>query len=215
MNNVASEIESALWNPHDPLTRADIRPRKLEVVPDDTRKSYGSYIGIDCEYVGVRGFNGIENELARISIINYYGYVLYDVFVRPKKKVVDWRTWISGVTPANMIDAVSFEEARGRTEFMLQGKILVGHALQNDLKVLRIRYPQQYIRDTSNYAYFRQISGGRPPALKALSQRFLGVSIQNGPHCSIEDARTAMLLYRIYKRGFENSIVTQRQRNRY
>lgn len=58
----------------------------------------GRYLAIDCEMVGV-GPGGQENALARVSIVNYYGTVILDEFVRPKEAVTDYRTFVSGITP--------------------------------------------------------------------------------------------------------------------
>lgn len=46
--------------------------------------------------VGV-GPEGSESTLARVSIVNYHGAVMLDLFVRPREKVTDYRTWVSGV----------------------------------------------------------------------------------------------------------------------
>lgn len=46
--------------------------------------------------VGV-GPEGVESTLARVSIVNYHGCVILDRFVRPREKVTDYRTWVSGV----------------------------------------------------------------------------------------------------------------------
>lgn len=46
--------------------------------------------------VGV-GPEGSESVLARVSIVNFHGAVVLDRFVRPREKVTDYRTWVSGV----------------------------------------------------------------------------------------------------------------------
>ena len=46
--------------------------------------------------VGV-GPEGSESTLARVSIVNYHGVVMLDQFVRPREKVTDYRTWVSGI----------------------------------------------------------------------------------------------------------------------
>lgn len=51
---------------------------------------------MDCEMVGV-GPEGVESTLARVSIVNYHGCTVLDRFVRPREKVTDYRTWVSGV----------------------------------------------------------------------------------------------------------------------
>ena len=40
---------------------------------------------------------GVESTLARVSIVNYHGVTVLDRFVRPREKVTDYRTWVSGV----------------------------------------------------------------------------------------------------------------------
>jgi hypothetical protein len=46
--------------------------------------------------VGV-GPEGVESTLARVSVVNYHGAIMLDKFVRPREKVTDYRTWVSGV----------------------------------------------------------------------------------------------------------------------
>ena len=52
--------------------------------------------------VGV-GPNGAEAFLARVSIVNYFGNVLFDVFVSPTQRVTDFRTKYSGIRPADIL----------------------------------------------------------------------------------------------------------------
>ena len=56
------------------------------------------YVALDCEMVGVEPNN--TDALARVSIVNYNGHVLYDKYVRPSGYITDFRTWVSGITPA-------------------------------------------------------------------------------------------------------------------
>jgi RNA exonuclease 4 len=78
-------------------------PNELEPTAADANKTeVGKYIAIDCEMVGV-GERGHESSaLARVSVVNFHGYCLLDVFVKPKEMVTDWRTWVSGVSPEDM-----------------------------------------------------------------------------------------------------------------
>lgn len=62
----------------------------------------GKYLAIDCEMVGV-GIDGKESSLARVSMINYYGAVMMDEFVRQRERVVDYRTEFSGIRPSDMV----------------------------------------------------------------------------------------------------------------
>lgn len=200
-------IEKALWYSEHDIKLSEIDKISVREKPDrDVRKrDPGKYVAMDCEFVGV-GPDGRESALARISIVNFFGHVLLDKFVKPKERVTDWRTWVSGVTPRHMKEAVSFEEAQNEAAAVLEGRILVGHAIHHDLKALYLSHPRSKIRDTSQYKPFRQISKGKTPSLKRLTQHFLKIEIQNGQHSSVEDARATMLLFRMNKKDFENSM---------
>lgn len=65
---------------------------------------------MDCEMVGLGHFR--ESGLARCSLVNLHGAVLYDKFIRPEGEITDYRTRVSGVTPLNMATATPFAEAR-------------------------------------------------------------------------------------------------------
>ena len=93
--------------------------------------------------------------LARVSIVNYHGEQLYDSFVRPRDYVTDWRTHVSGVAPKHMATARDFETVQKDVADLLEGRILVGHALKHDLEVLFMSHPKKDLRDTSRFGEFR------------------------------------------------------------
>lgn len=173
----------------------------------------GTHIALDCEFVGSRIGPGVTEEsvLARVSIVNYFGTVLMDDFVKPRKgqRITDFRTWVSGVTAKDVLynpDALDFDQAVTKVADLLKGRVLVGHALSNDLGVLGLSHSRSMIRDTSRHASFKAklgVKGGHPVGLKRLSKVLLEVDIQSGQHSSVEDARAAMLLYRKYKIEFD------------
>lgn len=163
----------------------------------------GKYISIDCEMVGVGPTPDEDSALARISIVDYHGHQLYDSFVLPKESVTDYRTFVSGITPQLLKSARTFESVQADVAKLLDGRILVGHAIRHDLDALLLGHPKRDIRDTSRYPGFRQLAGGRTPSLKKLAQEVLGADIQSGEHSSVEDARATMLLFRREKEGFE------------
>ncbi len=107
---------------------------------------------MDCEFVGI-GADGSEDALARVSLVNFHGAVLYDVHVRPSETVTDYRTAVSGVTAGQVHGraAIPFKQAQREVAALLKEKILVGHAVQNDLRALLLSHPRQLIRDTSTY----------------------------------------------------------------
>ena len=78
-------------------------PNELEPIAADANKTeVGKYIAIDCEMVGVGERDHESSALARVSVVNFHGHCLLDVFVKPKEMVTDWRTWVSGVSPKDM-----------------------------------------------------------------------------------------------------------------
>lgn len=162
----------------------------------------GKYIAIDCEMVGV-GENGRESALARVSIVDFHGRQIYDSFVRPKERVVDWRTHVSGVSPKNMATARTFEEVKAQASNLMKGRIIVGHDIRHDLEALLLEHPRKDIRDTARFSGFRKYGHGPKPALRVLAREILGVEIHTGQHSSIEDARVAMLLFRRHKPSFD------------
>ncbi|KAK0511964.1 hypothetical protein JMJ35_005092 [Cladonia borealis] len=167
----------------------------------------GKYIAIDCEMVGVGPTPETDSALARISLVNYHGHQLYDSFVLPKEPVTDYRTHVSGITPQLLQSARTLESVQADVAKLLDGKILVGHAIKNDLAALLLGHSKRNIRDTSRYLPFRELAAGRTPSLKKLAREILGVDIQGGEHSSIEDARATMLLFRREKDGFEREHV--------
>ncbi|EHA23571.1 hypothetical protein ASPNIDRAFT_197959, partial [Aspergillus niger ATCC 1015] len=163
----------------------------------------GKYVAMDCEMVGVGPNPDHDSALARVSIVNFNGEQIYDSYVRPKEMVTDWRTHVSGILPKHMVEARTLEQVQKDVINILDGRILVGHAVSNDLDALLLSHPKRDIRDTSKHPPYRKIAGGGSPRLKMLASEFLGLEIQDGAHSSVEDARATMLLYRRDKDTFE------------
>ncbi|XP_068708253.1 RNA exonuclease 4-like isoform X2 [Montipora foliosa] len=112
-------------------------------------------IALDCEMVGI-GTGGRKHMLARVSVVNSHGHAVYDSFVAPQEKVVDYRTSVSGVRPADLRNAPDFKTVQFNVSKLLKGRILVGHSLKNDLAVLFLGHPGRDIRDTAKYRPFQE-----------------------------------------------------------
>ncbi|CAE6334687.1 unnamed protein product [Rhizoctonia solani] len=197
------------------------------VAGEDLVGEPGRYIAIDCEMVGV-GENGSESSLARASIVDFQGRVVLDEFVSQRERVTDYRTQVSGIRPKDMINAKPFSEVQARIAALLSSsdRVLVGHALHNDLTALLLSHPAARIRDTQVYAGRKPNPGkGKEKAkegegekslwekyrsprigLKRLVKEELGVDIQAGEHSSVTDARAAMAIYRLHKRAWDASL---------
>ena len=183
---------------------------RKEILIDGDR--FTKYVGLDCEMVGI-GIDGKENALARVSIVNSLGECLYDTFVKPSEKVVDFRTSVSGVRLYDVKDAPSYEKVQKEVHDILKGRVLVGHALQNDLKALLLSHSRRQIRDTAKYKPFRKLLKTKRPALKRLAEVVLNEKIQDGEHSSVVDARAAMKLYQLHKKDWEKSLRSKKDRN--
>lgn len=81
------------------------------------------------------GHLGAESALARVSLVNYHGHVILDTFVAPRERVTDWRTWVSGVREEDILGAPTFDVVQKQVAGLVDGRVLVGHAIENDLKV--------------------------------------------------------------------------------
>lgn len=166
-------------------------------------------LALDCEMVGV-GPGGEENLAARVSIVNQFGKCVYDKYIKPTQPVTDYRTAVSGVRPEHLQHGEALAVVQKEVAEMLRGRILVGHSLHNDLKVLFLDHPRKKIRDTQKYKPFqRQVQSGRP-SLKLLAERVLGVRVQQAEHCSIQDAQAAMRLYVTVKKEWERALQDKR-----
>lgn len=81
--------------------------------------------------------------------------------------------------------AFSLEEVQQKVSDLMLNRILVGHAIQNDLRALLLSHPQRDIRDTSRHPSFRKLSKGKTPGLKKLAKEILHIDIQGGEHSSV------------------------------
>jgi RNA exonuclease 4 len=156
------------------------------------------YVALDCEMVGI-GLNGTKSSVARVTLVGWNGDVLLDEFIQQSQPVTDYRTFVSGVTEEDLIKAVmDLPTCTQRVLDLLHDKVLVGHALKNDLKVLGISHPWYMTRDTAKFEPFMQVRFNDgilwPRKLKELCQLKLQREIQvlGKPHSSYEDAMAAM-----------------------
>jgi len=164
--------------------------KSQEEMKDGTPGIYG----IDCEMCyTVKGL-----ELTRVSVTDYHCNTVYDTFVKPSSKIIDYNTRWSGVTEEDMrnvkttlqhVQAIFLNKFSDET-------IFIGHSLESDLKALRIIH--DCVIDTS--VVFPHKNG--PPykrKLKNLMREHLGIVIQSGEalgHDSTEDANACIKLMR-------------------
>ncbi|XP_023255968.1 apoptosis-enhancing nuclease-like [Seriola lalandi dorsalis] len=167
-------------------------------------------VALDCEMVGT-GPGGRCSELARCSILDYHGNVLYDKYVQPCQPVTDYRTRWSGIRSYHLHNAQPFAQAREEILSILEGKVVVGHSVYNDFEALDILHPCHMVRDTCTTRLLSRLAGfprERCPSLKILASKLLNRRIQVGKrgHCSVEDAQAALDLYKLVEGEWEQEL---------
>jgi RNA exonuclease 4 len=201
-----SSTTNAVGNHKDDVGHRHQQPRNVPKMDENL------FVAIDCEMVGV-GQNGKQSSLARVTLIAWNGDIIMDEYVQQQEEVTDYRTFVSGITPEMLQDArMDYDACRQHVLALLEGKLLVGHGLKNDLRVLGITHPWQMTRDTAKYQPFMKVRFEDgilwPRALKDLCQEKLSREVQvNGrPHCPKEDALAALDLYKLVHNKWEKAM---------
>lgn len=174
------------------------------------RKRMENAVAIDCEMVGVGPRD--ESALAHVAIVDFNGNPLLDKYVIPKggiESITDYRTNYSGITPAKLEglnkEKHSFDKIKREAAKILKDKIIVGHGLINDFKVLDFMPNPDNVWDSTELEVFKQNHPYRPGIrqarkLKVLAKEFADNNIQRADkrgHSPLEDARASMNLYRV------------------
>jgi hypothetical protein len=164
-------------------------------------------VAVDCEMVIVYNPSTRETqaEIGRLSAVDVLtGEALVDALVDPMHTVSNWRRRISGLSNEALRTAKDagtqlrgWRGARRALWRHINDKtILVGHALNNDLRLLRMRHDK--VVDTHILTRTAMATDlARNWSLQKLSLSFLRRIIQDGPHCSTEDALAAAHIVRV------------------
>ncbi|RDB29269.1 RNA exonuclease 4 [Hypsizygus marmoreus] len=167
------------------------------------------FLAISCSNVGV-GPGGTTSMLARVVIVDYRGKVVFDRYVSPTMQVTDYRTSTTGISEAHLksSDVWSFSMVQQYVANLIDGKILVGHSIWNDLSVLGIPHPAVYTRDVALYQPFRNAlrSPHQVIGLQTLAWQLMCRRCQEGQHHPVENARVALDLYRSDADNWEAAI---------
>ena len=130
-------------DPYNPENETPPDPADPGLLDPPPRKKYKA-LALDCELVSMKGG---EQGLIRVAVVDFFtGNVLLHGVVRPAGPVTDWRQEFTGLNKYLFREKVKkgkvlsgWEEVRERIfEVSTPETIFVGHALANDLRVLRI-----------------------------------------------------------------------------
>ena len=129
--------------------------------------------------------NSKFNCLARISIVNYYGEVIFDSNVKPIGEITNYRSEITGIYEADIQKGMDYSECRKIIMRLIKNRIIIGHSLENDFMVLNYEHPKKLTRDTSKFKFF-QSNINLPYSLKYLTKNHLDFDIQETHHDSVK-----------------------------
>jgi RNA exonuclease 4 len=173
------------------------------------------YVALDCEMVGV-GMYGQASAVARVTLVGWNGEVIMDELIKQEQPVTDYRTFVSGITEQDLFGehahVMDLVECQALVRAHLEGKILVGHALKNDLLALGVRHPWQMTRDTAKYEPFMQVRFDDgvlwPRKLRDLvhEKKLNNMADFQQPgqaHSSYDDALAALELYKVVRNKWE------------
>ncbi|PPQ99066.1 hypothetical protein CVT24_003626 [Panaeolus cyanescens] len=167
------------------------------LLPPSSNRTTLDVAALDCEMVYTTG--GFR--VARVSVVDGSGNEVFDEFIRMDDgvQVIDLNTRFSGITEEKYAAAsLTLASVREALNALIDAQtILIGHALDNDLKTLRIIHHRCI--DTAILFPHR---AGLPyrRSLRELVREHLGRLIQTGDatqgHSSIEDASATLDLVR-------------------
>ncbi|KAI0483754.1 ribonuclease H-like domain-containing protein [Xylaria cf. heliscus] len=165
--------------------------------PPKKKKTYAAVV-IDCEMVAMRGG---EQGLLKIAVIDFFsGYIILRSLVRPEHAVTDWRREVTGFKKEMLREAIKkgkvlsgWPKVRDMIfDVTTRDTIFVGHALANDLRVLRIATDRvvdsMLLMSIARYGDTKAFP--RNWGLKSACKELLNIEVQKtkGPHNPLEDA---------------------------
>ena len=100
-------------------------------------KSKEKVFALDCEMCYTT--RGIE--LTRVTVVNEDGNSIYETFVKPDNKILDYNTKFSGVIEKDLENVTtSIRDVQAVLLSMFSSDtILCGHSLESDLRALKVK----------------------------------------------------------------------------
>jgi len=190
-----------------PLSRQSL-PRAGDILSIDAE-----FVSLGAEETEIRAdgarvvINPCHFSLARVSVLRaqhnqMVGEPFMDDYIVTSEPVIDYLTRFSGIVPGDLDPKLSKHHVTTLKAVYLKLRYLVdkgccflGHGLAKDFRIFNILVPPQQVIDTVELFH---LDGQRKISLRFLASCLLNLDIQTETHCSIEDARTALILFNKY-----------------
>lgn len=203
--------------------RASFKKEYELLDPESEVPEPGTLVAIDAEFVLLQHeeteiiSNGTKSllrpkelSLARVSVVRGQGpkegVPFIDDFIATTETIVDYLTEYSGIEPGDLDPwtskrggLVTLQTSYKRLWLLLNlGCVFIGHGLYNDFRTINIQIPSSQVVDTFHLFYLPEYK--RRLSLKFLAYALLKENVQTGNHDSIEDAVTALRLFKEYQK---------------
>ncbi|KAG8743574.1 poly(A)-specific ribonuclease [Ceratobasidium sp. 414] len=213
--DILCRVDNISWR----MNKAKLAHEPL--APEELPKP-GTLVSIDAEFVSLQKASRAamsENEmrsdgtkkvlrpsqlcLARVSVLREDGRAFIDDYIHTSDTIVDYLTEFSGIKPGDLDPyssehaLVPLKSAYKKLRLLIDlGCIFIGHGLSKDFRIINIAVPKEQVLDTVDIYFLKERQ--RRIGLRFLSWYLLRQTIQIDTHNSIEDARAALLLYKLY-----------------
>uniref|UniRef100_A0A914BVJ5 USP domain-containing protein n=1 Tax=Acrobeloides nanus TaxID=290746 RepID=A0A914BVJ5_9BILA len=171
-------------------------------VPLEELPKPGDIIGLDAEFIHISECR-THRSVGRVSCVTEDKIIVDDFIIMPESDIVhDYVTEYSGIVESDLDPHKStkylttLKSTYMKLLYLVENKVIfVGHALNNDFRMLNIYVPPAQIQDT---VQLFSLPNYKLLSLQFLAKEILNEDIQQKTHDSIEDARMALTLYRKY-----------------
>ncbi|TDL27635.1 hypothetical protein BD410DRAFT_782767 [Rickenella mellea] len=193
---------------HEPL-KADELPKPGTLVSIDAE-----FVSMQQEEVEIRS-DGTKKvlrparlSLARVSVLRgdgpHEGLPFIDDHIHTSEMIVDYLTEFSGIKYGDLDPHLSrktlvpLKVAYKKLRLLVDlGCIFIGHGLAKDFRIINLFVPPHQVIDTVDVYFIK--ARQRRLSLRFLSWIVLKQNIQQDTHDSIEDARSALMLYKAFQ----------------